>query len=106
MYRLLLVVALLLALLSSGSPVRSEGASASQQFAVENTSKGVSVLLYWNWNPSDFTIKTRLLLDHLSQIGVNSVSMVFPYFQKTLSSNEVYADERTIAPDRVRIFIR
>jgi hypothetical protein len=66
---------------------------------------GVNVLIYGN-DPA-FAAKAAAQLDHLAQLHVNSVSLVFPIYQASWTATTVYADPTwTPSPTNIRVFIR
>lgn len=66
-------------------PAKSNAQSSTSTFEA-----GFSVLAYGN--APDFEENTDELLDRLSDLGVTSVSFVFPVFQRSWTATEVYAD--------------
>lgn len=67
--------------------------------------KGIAVVIYGN--DREFETKTEKLLDHLASLGINSISLVFPFFQDNWTSSKVWVDEElTPSEERLRLFIR
>ncbi len=67
--------------------------------------KGVNILVYGK-SPEGFKDKVQATLSRLKGLGVNSVSLVFPFYQRDSRASEVYVDQNTPSDETVTIFVR
>jgi len=78
---------------------------SSAQGSTPTFEAGFSVLAYGN--APDFVQKTHVVLNRLVDLGVTSVSFVFPVFQQSWTATNVYTDEeRTPTNTNIETFSR
>lgn len=97
----LLLVLVSLFLSACLPPVKAEGPPPPITAPLPETPdvlqyKGMSVLMYGNWGTTEEKIQ---LLDRLQSLGVNAVSLTFPFFQADYAATEFYTDDELTPTD-------